>query len=224
MLRDTSEYDGRGFEDRWGQRAPSSSIPCLLRTWSDLHNRFESTGARAARGGMRYLARRALFARWRLFWRPALTPRTGRRTKPAIYLDGVALCGLLKHPAPAHAPKPAPVATSSAAAPSAPPPRYHASQTPGTFADDDAIVDCDNDQFSVRPCSGTERSGCSRLKACAGRRCACVLVITRIHTADAIPASIIGDALANYASVRVGQGNLSAGDRTIGPDHFASYV
>ena len=101
---------------------------------------------------------------WPSFWCPALTRRIGHETKPAIYLDGVTgvelggpLCGPLKHPAPAHAPRPAPVATSSAAAPSGPPPRYHASQTPGILADEDAIVDCDNDQSSVRPCSGTER-------------------------------------------------------------------
>jgi hypothetical protein len=75
----------------------------------------------------------------------------------SIYFDGVAFDEPLKHPAPAHAPNPAPVAMSSPAAPNAAPPRNHGSQAPGVFAEEDASVVGDNDQSSVRPCAGTER-------------------------------------------------------------------
>jgi len=79
----------------------------------------------------------------------------------ANYFDAVAGCpSSLKHaPAAAHIPNPAPVATSSAAAPimGTPTPAYHASQAPGAFAEEAATEAGDTAQSSVRPSFGTVR-------------------------------------------------------------------
>jgi len=101
---------------------------------------------------------RVLTPRARLYALAEPGSQIKRETKRAIYLDELALFGPSKHPAAAQAPKPAPVAISSAAVPIAAPPAYHAaSQTPGVFAEEDAAVAGDNDQSSVRPWSGTSR-------------------------------------------------------------------